>query len=101
MIEFSTQAQGDIQARRYGPSGDADLPRAGQPALVGDLSRGRQFGVEQGAQTVEQGVILGRHAEAEAEPAEARETVDAIAQTFDDETLRGLFLENAARKLKA
>ena len=44
---------------------------------------------------------LGRNAESEAKLAEARETVDAIAQTFDDETLRGLFLENAARKLKA
>ena len=42
---------------------------------------------------------VGRQAEAEAKLAEARETVEAIAQTFEDDTLRGLFVENAARKL--
>ena len=44
---------------------------------------------------------LGRQAEAEAKLAEARETVDAIAQTFDDDDLRRLFTENAAEKLGA
>ena len=43
---------------------------------------------------------LGRQAEADAKLAEARETVEAIAQTFEDDTLRGLFVENAAQKLK-
>ena len=43
---------------------------------------------------------LGRQAEAEAKLAEARETVAAIARTFEDEELRGLFVENAAHKLK-
>ena len=43
---------------------------------------------------------LGRQAEAEAKLAEARETVEEIAQTFEDDTLRGLFVENAAQKLK-
>ena len=45
-------------------------------------------------------VALGRRAEAEAKLAEARETVEEIARTFEDDTLRGLFVENAARKLE-
>ena len=42
----------------------------------------------------------GRQAEADAKLAEARETVEEIAQTFEDDTLRSLFVENAAQKLK-
>ena len=41
----------------------------------------------------------GRAAEAEAKRSEAREMIDEIADLFEDESLRGMFLESAASKL--
>ena len=41
----------------------------------------------------------GRASEAEAKRSEARDMIDEIASLFEDEKLRGMFLENATSKL--
>ncbi len=95
---FVDMAAGTVAAAAAAPEEALEHFAHAETAAIASGMRPVLWQVRAGAATAL--AAVGRQAEAEAKRAEARETVEAIAQTFEDDTLRGLFVENAAQKLK-
>ena len=67
VVELAARADAHEQPRRDGSAGDAHLPGAGEPALVGDLAGRAQLGAEQLAQRLERVVLVGADAAPDAD----------------------------------
>ena len=76
VVELAARADAHEQARRDRPAGDADLARAGEPALVGDLAGRAELGAEQ-----RRAAVRARRTRRAATPVPTPMTVCASAST--------------------
>ena len=67
VVELAARADRHEQPRRDRATGDPDLAGTREPALVGDLAGGRELGAERGGERIEQRIVGGIDALADAD----------------------------------